>query len=298
MKFVFKGAISLFLLLILFRQIDTRSLVLIINSLDIKYLFLAILINLAAWLINTYKWQKLFLALNENLSFLNLLSFNFISMFYALFLPGQISGEVVKGVKIGRVLKNPPKIFASIFMDRFTGVLALIIIGLPVIFTAPPSWEKGLVAIGVIVSLSTFSLFILSRRLPTFERGPFSKVCERYLAPIRKAFKVYRDRLNILGIALLYSFIFQLLATGIGYVISIGLCIKISYLALIWIVACASLVQMMPISIAGIGVREGAFVFLLAQYGIPQEKALVLSLTLFAIQLLFALFGGALELLR
>jgi len=66
----------------------------------------------------------------------------------------------------------------------------------------------------------------------------------------------------------------------------------------VWIVALVALAQVLPITVAGLGVREGLFVFLLAQYGAPAETALALSLTVFSVTLLFALLGGALSLVN
>jgi predicted signal transduction protein with EAL and GGDEF domain len=48
----------------------------------------------------------------------------------------------------------------------------------------------------------------------------------------------------------------------------------------------------LPISVLGIGIREGAFVFFFAQAGVPQAQALSLSLLLFSQSLLMALIGG------
>ena len=60
--------------------------------------------------------------------------------------------------------------------------------------------------------------------------------------------------------------------------------------------AVVSLLQSLPISIAGIGVREGAYLYLLQLQGVPGASALALSLTVFGIHMLIALAGGLLQL--
>jgi hypothetical protein len=53
---------------------------------------------------------------------------------------------------------------------------------------------------------------------------------------------------------------------------------------------------MIPISISGLGVREGALLFLLKPYGVWGEEALALSLIIFGITvLLIGAIGGLLE---
>ena len=56
--------------------------------------------------------------------------------------------------------------------------------------------------------------------------------------------------------------------------------------------------MMLPISINGIGVREGIFVFLLGQWGVDPAQALALAWLEYGIILLFGLLGGGLHILR
>jgi uncharacterized membrane protein YbhN (UPF0104 family) len=60
-----------------------------------------------------------------------------------------------------------------------------------------------------------------------------------------------------------------------------------------------SLVLVLPISFAGLGVREGTYVFLFSQVGMSQEMALSLSLLVYALGTVTpGLVGGAIYLLR
>ena len=51
-------------------------------------------------------------------------------------------------------------------------------------------------------------------------------------------------------------------------------------------------IKMLPISLNGIGVAEGATVFLLGVFAVPRDKALALSLTVLGLQTVVALGGG------
>jgi hypothetical protein len=66
--------------------------------------------------------------------------------------------------------------------------------------------------------------------------------------------------------------------------------------ALTWIVACVSLVHLLPISLAGLGIREAAYAGLLEQYGVPLASGLAVSLAVFGVILAQALIGGLVEL--
>jgi glycosyltransferase 2 family protein len=81
-----------------------------------------------------------------------------------------------------------------------------------------------------------------------------------------------------------------------NYLFCIAPGISIGYIQLLWVVAAVSLVQSLPISIAGVGVREGAYVYLLGLQGVAEPIALALSLLIFGTQILLALMGGLLQL--
>jgi hypothetical protein len=72
--------------------------------------------------------------------------------------------------------------------------------------------------------------------------------------------------------------------------------LEISPLTLGWVRTAVMVLVMLPITIAGFGVREGALVAVLAQYGIPGEEAVAFSLLMFALATLpNGAIGGALE---
>jgi hypothetical protein len=58
------------------------------------------------------------------------------------------------------------------------------------------------------------------------------------------------------------------------------------------------LVQMLPISVNGLGVREGTFVGYLAQIGVSKESAVALSLIGAVLVMVFSMAGAAAYLTR
>jgi uncharacterized membrane protein YbhN (UPF0104 family) len=97
-------------------------------------------------------------------------------------------------------------------------------------------------------------------------------------------------------VSMLLALLFQLGVVASNYVLCLALGISVSYVQLLWVVAAASLLQSLPISIAGVGVREGAYVYILGTQGVSASSALALSLLVFGIQVLLALAGGLLQL--
>jgi len=62
-----------------------------------------------------------------------------------------------------------------------------------------------------------------------------------------------------------------------------------------WVVTFLTVVQRLPLSVGGLGIREVSLVFLLKQYGVQEPKALAFSLILFSLLVVAGLIGGVLE---
>lgn len=73
-----------------------------------------------------------------------------------------------------------------------------------------------------------------------------------------------------------------------------SLAVNVDFLYLLVVVPVALFVQMLPVSIYGIGVRESAMVALLAVVGVSTETAISLSILMLAIQIAGSFPGGIL----
>ena len=73
-----------------------------------------------------------------------------------------------------------------------------------------------------------------------------------------------------------------------------GIQIQTPFADLCWIFGIVSIAILIPLTVGGIGVREGTFIGLLGQLGVPSEKALVLSLSIFTLQVFLSVIGGIL----
>jgi len=82
-------------------------------------------------------------------------------------------------------------------------------------------------------------------------------------------------------------------------VLGAGLGMSVSFAAMGWVRSVVVLITVLPISIGGLGVREGALVFTLQAYGVASHEALALAILIFATTILApGLLGGILEAIR
>jgi hypothetical protein len=299
-----KIAVSVGLLGWLLAGVDLPQLRTLLTGIPAGEGLVVVVLCAAAWLVNAAKW-KILLA---GPSFGNLFALTMIGQFYALVLPGQIAGEAVKAWKlIGRRTAETATIVASVLMDRLTGVAALLWVGF--IGASFSSAESG----GAWTA--AFGLLILGLGLAAYlvRLGPCSAWCRRVLSAIgnRNPFaasftvtlmncidawiEILRSPVRLLK-ALVLGGVFQCLAVLILQRIAAAIGVQVAFVDWCWIFAAVSLLLLLPITIGGIGLREGALVTLLAGFGVTAEKALACSLALFGLQLLAAGAGAVMDL--
>jgi len=72
--------------------------------------------------------------------------------------------------------------------------------------------------------------------------------------------------------------------------------LELSLLTIGWVRSAVVLIAMLPVSLGGIGLREGAFLYFLTPCGVGQEQAVAYSFLVFIVAVLFlGILGGIVE---
>lgn len=240
-------------------------------------------------------------------SFHRLLALTSIGQFYAVVLPGQIAGEAVKAYRLAKGNADAERLAASVVIDRLIGTISLLLVAAGGMIVSPHAIPTALRQLfAILVVLLTCSLFVLNipaayllaerviGKLATFRRlERIAPMLERLMIAWRE-FSRSPSRLVaslLLGVAL------QFITIGMYSLLARNLNIHVALADWAWIVGVTSLAMLLPVSIGGIGMREGSLVGCLGFLGVAGEPAIVLSLGLFLTSTLTgALIGGALEL--
>ncbi|MBM2826343.1 MAG: hypothetical protein HW403_407 [Dehalococcoidia bacterium] len=299
---ILRAAVSVLLLGLVIAQVEILDLWSYMASANLVLVAAGFAAAIASWCVNTQKWGVLLKTLGEEQSFWSLLALNFTGLFYSLVLPGQVSGEVVKGMRLSKLGVRVSSVAVSIAVDRATGVVALavfILVGTLLAPRVPLAGPVSLAALALLAVIFVPWLLVVTGHLgnvsPTLRGGEgLVGAVLRATSALWNAFVSYRKP-SVMGVALLYSFAAQLLVVVSNYMVAQALNVPISFVSLTWVVAAVSILHLAPISLAGLGVREGAYVFLLYQYGVPTSQGLGLSLLVFGIILGQGLIGGVIE---
>ena len=111
-----------------------------------------------------------------------------------------------------------------------------------------------------------------------------------------KSFRKYK---LILFVNIMLSFMLQFAFSLIYYFAALGLGItELSLITFIFITQISILLTMLPISIGGIGIREGIFVVLIGAFGGPKDIAAIVSLVVLVMLLIPGINGGIIYAIR
>jgi hypothetical protein len=79
------------------------------------------------------------------------------------------------------------------------------------------------------------------------------------------------------------------------YLLAISLHIEITFYNLGWIRSVITIISSLPISVSGIGVREGGLIMLLERFSVPGSEAVALSFLILGCSVFVGLVGGLME---
>jgi hypothetical protein len=201
-------------------------------------------------------------------------------------------------VKLARLKKDHAGAIASIALDRVVATLAMCCLGLAFGLVASRPGQSGwLLIMGIaMLGLATPFGWLLASRSRSWALAKRLRFGERF-QPIRRIADAMRQiPRNEWGRILRWSLLAQLLGTLEYLALARSLDLELGFAALGWIRAVMLLATLVPITISGLGLREGAAVLVLTAYGVGPETALAYSLLVFAAgPLALGLAGGLLE---
>jgi uncharacterized membrane protein YbhN (UPF0104 family) len=287
MKFLLRIGLSVCLLTWLISRTNRHDLLAAFLDLSFFAWAIAFLMYLASQVISSFRWYFLAHALDFPRPWVAYLRYYFVGMYFNLFLPTSVGGDVLKMHFISR--GEPKKLRAtySLVADRLFGLAAMFLLGASAVLIGhgilPHYFEHLLCVAGMCVIVSLLGLPIAYKLLGSV----WPEIGERLAV-----FLVFWKKPKALFAGLSLSFILQALGMGAVALLAkdMGLNPPVAfYFAAFPLVA---ILTILPISFNGIGIREGGFIFFLGLKGISAEKALTLSLSFFAIQVVAGLIGG------
>lgn len=292
-KWIAKLLFSLGLMAVLFWKADTAMLARHIFNMSPLMLVLSALLILVAVAIRAYRWSAMMSAYKVKLSFRKSFELIQIGNFYGQFLPMTVGGDVVRTWQAHRDGLPIRASIHTVLLDRWFGFVSLLVIILGSIPALPQTflksgagWLLAMLAFLALVGLG--SVLVLDQVVGRWhhikilaEASTFSKSARQFSANISLSIPIF---IASIATHLLSIVAIKVLADGMGA--------HVSFYQMLILMPPVMLLTMLPISLAGWGVREGAMIFALAYVGVPHEQALAVSILLGIVSLVISLPGG------
>ncbi len=284
-----KLAVSAGVLVFLARRVEMAATARALADVRAPFFVVALALYMAGQLLCARKWALLANALGFRRSYADYARFYYVGMFVNLHAPSTIGGDVARALALGDDGRRGLAA-TSVLADRASGLFVLVLIGVTALvflptYGLPPAISAIAAALALALFLGWWSAPRLARLLPRAHR--VRRVVERDLAPL------WSDR-GLLGRVASLAAVFHLGEAGIEYCIARALGLDVPYAYCVLLHPAVSILAAVPVSIAGLGIREGGYVFFLERIGVPAAAALAFGLLWFAVVVLGALPGGIL----
>lgn len=276
-NFFIRLSVTALLILYLFKKIEITQVLNIFVLINPLVFLSASLLYILSSYISTLRW-KIFLNEKE-LKISTLFSLYLIGSFFNNALPGIIGGDVVKIFMI-KEKTGIREAIASVFMDRYTGLFALLLISLVFFILFYNKLPKHIFLWLVPISFSGFivgTLFLMV----------ISRV--KMLRELKDYISTFTQKQILKGI--FYSLLVQFIVIISVYIIFYGLNISISFFELCVFLPIIILISMLPISISGLGVREWCFILFFGN-SFGESQVVAVSFLWFLSQAFASVIGG------
>lgn len=289
LSFVLKLLVSGALLLYLFHFsgiVDMQGVIKTLKHTRLWVFIIAFFVYLCTVFVSTKRWA---LFLPEPMKYSRLVSLYFIGAFFNTFLPGLVGGDAVKAFYLYKDIGKGGSSLASVFMDRYMGLSAMVGIAL-IAFIGGYSYVKGTEIIWFVPILC--GGFLLASLVLWKLNWGRMKVLNAFYTPLMG----YKSKKKIIYKGLLLGFVVQLISITNIYILSHALGLKVPIIYFFIFVPIISAISAIPISIAGLGIRETGFAALFnivfAKVGVTSDQAVGLSMLVFATMCSVNLIGG------
>ena len=291
---------SLALLAYLFSNTDRAALTRRIRGGDTFYLVAAMGLYAVTLAIAVWRWRLLLHTQGYRATMTNLSASYLVATFFNNFLPSNIGGDVIRVRDASRLTGSTTTSLAVVAIDRILGLGALYVLAVGAFLAAGPELRNlagarpALVVLGFVFALLAYVFFRpgTARRVVAamgVGRVPWAQT---RFETVQGAVHVYRQEVAAVWAAFAGSVALQALVVFYFYYVGRALHIPVALSACFLMVPLCTLVQTLPVSFNGWGVRESVFLLYFAQLGLPPDSALAFSLVGAGLMVLLSLSGA------
>jgi glycosyltransferase 2 family protein len=243
------------------------------------------------------RWQRVVVVLEMRARLSTLLATYLAGLFVSTVLPSTIGGDVLRVTRLSAATGDSPRSFASVVLERLSGWIVLPLLTLTGLLIHPSLLHLG-TATRLALTLSLGALALLAV-LVTAGASPqlagrlaHNAGWLRFIGAVHLGMERFRRHpaaaARVLGVSLGY----QLSVVVAAWMAAHALGLHLGITVLLVFIPVVAMAQVLPISIGGLGLREGALVLLLRPLGVSSGHAIALGLLIYGMTLAISLLGA------
>jgi uncharacterized membrane protein YbhN (UPF0104 family) len=292
-----RALVSAAMLFVLIRRVHVGSLLPRWSPHAVFDLVAAVAVTVVGVVLSAVRWQRVLTALEATAPLRDLAAHSFAGLFVSNFLPSTIGGDVLRVTRLSAANGDRPTTFASVVLERLSGWIVLPVISITGLLVNPalrhlgtPTHVAEVIAFG---TLGLLALLLISAASPRIGgRLGHSEGWRRFVAAVHLGLVRFRRHPAAAFEVLVAGFVYQLFVVWAAFLAAGALRIDIGWTAMLAFMPAVAIVQVLPISIGGLGVREGAFVLFLHPLGVTTQQAIALGVLVYGINLVASLAGA------
>ena len=250
-------------------------------------------------LLGSWLWARLLRAQGVPIPYRKAASYYFVGLFFNNFLPSNIGGDIARISDASKHATHVSPVFSATVMDRLIGVLSIASVAVLASFAALDRFHQYAIYVSILIVFGVALLLFVS----IFHRGvleafewPFRVIgarrIEQGISRLMDDLHGFKSMGGALSQAFLASTLVQVSRILVHFLVGVALGVRVApgYYFL-FVPVLAALVSL-PISLNGLGVREGAGVVLFQSAGMSREQAFTVPFLTYLISVLISLLGG------
>ncbi len=304
--FILKLIFSLGLIALILWSADLRETAAVLAHTNLLGFVCGLAVMAVCMLIRSYKWQLLLRAQQVSVPLLVILNFNYMSLFFNSFFLGTLGGDAFRAYRAIDYSGSTGVAASSVLMDRATGFFAALVL-VAVVGTGLVLANDSPVSITVLAVLCLFGVAVAVALLIAFSRPSawlhrlvLARVpsLQKVVDELISSFRFYGRRPGVLMSTFALSCVYHLGQAVTMTIFAWSVNAPVVYWQMLIISLVVGVVVMIPISLNGLGIQEGTYVFYLQKIGLTSSSALAVAIIARASLILFSLIGGLVFLLH
>ncbi len=257
----------------------------------------ALLFTLLGIVLSSFRWQRVLTTLEVPSRLAQLTRHYLASLFVGNFLPSTVGGDVLRVTRLGAETGDSARPFASVVLERMSGWIVLPALTFTGLAINPTLRQQGTatalaVAVGVVTLGALGTVLFLAAHPRIGGRVTGNEGWRRFTGAIHLGVDRFRREprlaLEVIGAGVIY----QLSVLVSVFLAGKALDINVGFTAILTFFPAVAIVQTLPVTIGGLGVREGALYVFLHPLGVTSEQAISLGVLVYFCTLIVSLVGA------